>query len=120
MRFGLLAAGPATAGYAVVSRGAGFQRFGAVPPGTATPAGTFEDYGGTSPVVGVASARRFGPGLWSVTEDGEVLTQDGAEFYGDARDIPLAEPIVGMAVLPDRSGYWLVAKDGGVFGVRPR
>ena len=31
------------------------------------------------------------------------------------RDLHLNKPIVGMAALPDGSGYWLVAGDGGVF-----
>ena len=28
---------------------------------------------------------------------------------------PLNEPIVGIAPTPDNLGYWLVAKDGGIF-----
>ncbi len=27
----------------------------------------------------------------------------------------LNKPIVGMAVMPDNGGYWLVASDGGIF-----
>ena len=129
VRFNRPAAGQATAGYAIVGRNASFQRYGAFPPyqcfdvcppnpgppRTVTPGGIFEDYVGPRPVVGTASARPFDPALWSVTDDGEVSTQDGAEYYGDVAGLPLDQPVVGMAVLPDRSGYWLVARDGGIF-----
>ncbi len=119
VRFNRPAAGQPTGGYSIVARNAGFQRFGAIPPGTSTTSGIFEDYIGPNPVVGTASARQFDPGLWSVTDDGEVSTQDGADYYGDAIDLTLTLPIVGMAVLPDRSGYWLVARDGGIFSYGP-
>ena len=129
VRFNRPPAGQATGGYAIVSRIANFERKGALPPyqcfgvcapspgppPPVTPGGTFEDYVGPRPVVGTASARPFDPGLWSVTDDGEVSTQDGAEYYGDVAGLPLAQPVVGMAVMPDRSGYWLVARDGGIF-----
>jgi hypothetical protein len=29
--------------------------------------------------------------------------------------MPLNSPIAGMAATPDGNGYWLVAKDGGIF-----
>jgi hypothetical protein len=36
-------------------------------------------------------------------------------FYGSAAGHPLDEPIVGIAANATASGYWLVARDGGVF-----
>ena len=38
-----------------------------------------------------------------------------AGFYGSTGNIALNQPIVGMASTPDGHGYWLVARDGGVF-----
>jgi hypothetical protein len=47
-------------------------------------------------------------------------TGGDAVFRGDECEIPLANPIVGLAVnpvtAPDQTGYWLVASDGAVFG----
>jgi hypothetical protein len=119
VRFNRPAAGQPEGGYAIVSRSAGFQRYGALPqpqPGSSlTPSGRFADYIGPNPVVATANARPFDPALWSVTDNGEVSTEDGAEFYDDASTFRLAQPIVGMAVMPNRAGYWLVARDGGIF-----
>ena len=130
VRFTRPAPGAPSGGYTIVSRAAGFQRYGAVAPyqcggtcpippplplPTVTMIGTFEDYVGLRPVIATTTARPFDPGLWAVTDDGEVTTQDDAEYFGDATDVDLVQPVVGMAVLPDRSGYWLVASDGGIF-----
>jgi hypothetical protein len=41
--------------------------------------------------------------------------QADATFYGSAGDINLNQPIVGMAATPSGHGYWIVARDGGVF-----
>ena len=38
-----------------------------------------------------------------------------AGFYGSTGNVHLNQPIVGMAATPDGKGYWLVAKDGGIF-----
>jgi hypothetical protein len=55
-------------------------------------------------------------GMYLVGADGKiyVLLGDG-KFQGDASNIPLNAPIVGMAVDPVTGGYWLLGKDGGVF-----
>jgi hypothetical protein len=43
------------------------------------------------------------------------------DAFGDAQDLgsmrgkPLAQPVVGMAATPSGKGYWLVARDGGIF-----
>ncbi|HWE56633.1 MAG TPA: hypothetical protein VG435_14065 [Acidimicrobiales bacterium] len=34
---------------------------------------------------------------------------------GSTGGVRLAQPIVGMAATPDGKGYWMVAKDGGIF-----
>ena len=36
-------------------------------------------------------------------------------FYGSTAGMHLNQPVVGMAATPDGGGYWLVAKDGGIF-----
>jgi hypothetical protein len=38
-------------------------------------------------------------------------------WHGSVADVDLAAPIVGMAALPDGTGYWLAAADGGVFSL---
>ncbi len=54
-------------------------------------------------------------GYWIATNNGGVLAQNGARFYGSASNLVLNQPIVGMAATPDHRGYWLVARDGGIF-----
>src|ERR1019366_429860 len=39
----------------------------------------------------------------------------GSQFYGSEGGAPLNQPVVGMATTPGEGGYWLVARDGGVF-----
>ena len=39
----------------------------------------------------------------------------GAVNYGSMAGKHLNAPIVGIVAAPDGKGYWLVAKDGGVF-----
>ena len=41
--------------------------------------------------------------------------QGDAEWLGSMGGTTLNKPIVGMAATPDGKGYWLVAKDGGIF-----
>jgi hypothetical protein len=55
-------------------------------------------------------------GMYLVGADGKVyvLLGDG-HFQGDATNLPLNAPIVGMASDPVTGGYWLLGKDGGVF-----
>jgi hypothetical protein len=70
-------------------------------------------------LVGTAVAEttvsRPGGGRWSVSPDGQVTAEGGAPSYGDARGIDLWEPVVGMASTPTGRGYWLAARDSGVF-----
>ena len=46
--------------------------------------------------------------------DGGVFTF-GVRFAGSTGNLKLNAPVVGLAATPDRGGYWLVAKDGGIF-----
>jgi hypothetical protein len=69
-------------------------------------------------VVGVAEQDdAFDPfqvdGYVVATSDGRVFGFGGAVDAGDARRVPLAAPIVGIASAI--GGYYLVARDGGVF-----
>jgi hypothetical protein len=50
-----------------------------------------------------------------VASDGGVFNFGGAGFFGSTGSLPLNRPIVGIAAMPDGSGYWLVGSDGGVF-----
>lgn len=75
--------------------------------------------------------RRYGPGIswrqrlciWTALLAliglgllGLVAPQSaGAHFYGSTASLRLNAPVVGMAVTQDNKGYWVVAKDGGVF-----
>ena len=48
--------------------------------------------------------------------DGGVFAYGpGGAFYGSMGGHPLNQPVVGIAVDPATGGYWLVARDGGVF-----
>jgi hypothetical protein len=55
------------------------------------------------------------PGYWLVASDGGIFPFGTAGGFGSTGNIPLNQPIVGMAAAPDRAGYWLVAADGGIF-----
>lgn len=57
---------------------------------------------------------------WAVGPTGTVYTGNGysgpsANHYGDASNLPLNKPIVGMSPTSTGNGYWLVASDGGIF-----
>jgi hypothetical protein len=79
------------------------------------------------PIVGVATQLETGlTGYWLVASDGGVFTFGQLQFLGSTGGIHLNQPIVGMAFgsdafntgPPDANddlGYWLVARDGGVF-----
>jgi hypothetical protein len=72
---------------------------------TTLPAGT---------VVGSA-ALDDGTGYYEVDAAGDVAAFGAATCYGAMTGKHLNQPIVGMAVDRNTGGYWLVAKDGGVF-----
>lgn len=52
---------------------------------------------------------------WLVAADGGIFAFGDAGFFGSTGDLPLAQPIVGMAATLTGKGYWFVAADGGVF-----
>ena len=56
-----------------------------------------------------------GIGYYQVSSNGAVGYAGDAGFYGDASNVTLNHPIVGMAQTGDDGGYWLVASDGGIF-----
>jgi outer membrane protein assembly factor BamB len=53
-------------------------------------------------------------GYWLVARDGGVFTFGGAPYCGSTGNVPLSQPVVGMAGTSG-AGYWMVARDGGVF-----
>jgi hypothetical protein len=57
---------------------------------------------------------------WVVDSTGHVFGQSDlsgppANNFGDASNLMLNQPIVGMTPTSDGQGYWLVAADGGIF-----
>jgi hypothetical protein len=50
-----------------------------------------------------------------IATDGGMFTYGDVGFFGSAGDIPLNQPIVGMAATPSGLGNWFVATDGGIF-----
>ena len=50
-----------------------------------------------------------------VASDGGIFSFGDAPFYGSTGGIRLAQPVVGMASVPNGSGYWMAASDGGIF-----
>lgn len=64
------------------------------------------------PAVRAAATSRVG--YWTVTTGGGVTAFGDASFLGSTGDVPLNQPIVGMASTPTGEGYCLVASDGGI------
>jgi len=54
----------------------------------------------------------------TVATDGGIFSFGGAPFYGSTGSLHLDQPIVGMTLDRATGGYWLVARDGGIFGFR--
>jgi hypothetical protein len=65
-------------------------------------------------LVSIANSNSSFFGYDIAAADGGV-TSFGGPKYGDASNLPLRAPVVGMAATPDGKGYWEVASDGGVF-----
>jgi hypothetical protein len=67
------------------------------------------------PAGAETTVTRPGGGTWSVDPAGRVTATGGAPWYGDAGHIDLWQPIVGIASTVSGRGYWLAARDSGVF-----
>ncbi len=67
------------------------------------------------PGTSIALSGTGGIGYYQVSATGAVAYAGDAGFYGDAANVHLNHPIVGMAQTGDDGGYWLVASDGGIF-----
>jgi len=70
---------------------------------------------GAAPLATPPPISRPSAGYWLGAADGGIFTYGAAEFHGSAGDLPLVQPVVGMAAPADGRGYWLVARDGGIF-----
>jgi len=63
----------------------------------------------------LAGPPRCTVGYRTVAADGGMFIFGNASFQGSAGSIRLNSPVVGMAGSPSGPGYWLVARDGGIF-----
>jgi hypothetical protein len=121
---GYPASPPNSSGYYLVAADGGIFAFGGIP--------FYGSMGGqrlNAPIVGVAAPSPIFPyatGYWLVASDGGVFAFGLAKFLGSTGNIHLNQPVVGMAFgsnaqhggPPDpngNQGYWLAARDGGVF-----
>jgi ribosomal protein L24E len=118
---------PSGKGYYLVGADGGVFNFGSAPYHGSTYTYGITGLGGSkplnAPIVGMASTPH-GHGYWLVAADGGVFNFGSAKFYGSTYTYgitglsgkhPLNAPIVAIIPTPDGKGYWLVAKDGGVF-----
>jgi hypothetical protein len=81
---------------------------------------------GTTTAVGIAAKRDTssnptggGLGYWIAGADGSVAAKGGATNFGNATNVHLQQPIVGIAARPQGDGYWLLGRDGGIFSYGP-
>jgi hypothetical protein len=124
MSLGYPATPGTSSGYYLVAADGGIFTFGAIP--------FYGSMGGqrlNAPIVGVATTGPIipnTPGYWLVASDGGVFSFGQTKFLGSTGNIHLNQPIVGMAFGSNsqnggppsangNQGYWLVARDGGVF-----
>ena len=54
-----------------------------------------------------------GKGYWQVTSDGGIFSLGDAQFFSSTGALHPNAPIMGMAPMPDSTGYRLVPSDGG-------
>ena len=118
---------PSGNGYYLVGADGGVFNFGGAPYHGSTYTYGITGLSGkhplNAPIVGMASTPH-GNGYWLVAADGGVFNFGSAKFYGSTYTYgitglsgkhPLNAPIVAIVPTPDGHGYWLIAKDGGVF-----
>jgi surface antigen len=69
-------------------------------------------------LVVVLAIASFAPpvGAEAAAAHNDVRTFGDVGFYGSTDSTSLNAPLVGMAPTPGGHGYWLIARDGGVFG----
>ena len=68
--------------------------------------------GFTCPTAGWCAGTDYDSNIWI----GTIPPPPGdAPFYGSTGGQRLNQPVVGMAATPDGKGYWLIARDGGIF-----
>ncbi len=90
-------------------------------------------YGSTGSIKLVAPAVAMAPtsdgkGYWFVAADGGIFAYGDATYHGSTYQInptlsaggrnsaiPLSAPIIGIVASSDGGGYWMAARDGGVF-----
>jgi hypothetical protein len=122
-----MAALPGGGGYYLATASGSVYNFGSAPNHGSTYTYGITGLSGpkplNAPIVAMATTPH-GRGYWLVAADGGVFNFGTAGFYGSTYTYgitglsgkrPLNAPIVGMVPTPDGKGYWLVAKDGGVF-----
>jgi len=122
-----MAMDPTGNGYWLVGKDGGVFNFGAAASYGSTYTYGLTGLGGShplnAPIVGMAADPQGG-GYWLVAADGGVFNFGSAKFYGSTYTYgltglggshPLNAPIVGIIPTPNGGGYWLIAKDGGVF-----
>ena len=64
---------------------------------------------------GGVRAAAMSDGPYSVSPDGTVTADNWATHHGDVRGLELWQPVIGIARTPTFGGYWLAARDSGVF-----
>ena len=87
-----------------------------LPPGTYSSQITVESLYALGAPLNLSVTLHVGEqAYWLAAEDGGIFAFGVAGFHGSTGDIPLNQPVVGMAATPSGNGYWLVASDGGIF-----
>ncbi|MEZ5280557.1 MAG: hypothetical protein R2770_08775 [Acidimicrobiales bacterium] len=66
-------------------------------------------------VAGVDIATRPGGGVWRIDLGGALYATEGAPYLGSMGGIEIDEPMVALAPTPTGDGYWMAARDGGIF-----
>ncbi len=93
-------------GYYLVTASGGIAAFGRSTQQSSSPGAR---------AVAAASVPGSATAVWLARADGTVDVLGGAPHFGDASNLRLAAPLVGMAATPTGKGYWLLGGDGGIF-----
>ena len=91
------------------------QSVGCTAVGGAAAQGQQNDPGLRTFVEQMAFPPASSQGIVLAALDGGVFNYGTVQFHGSMGGQRLNAPVVGIAALPDGSGYWLVSSDGGVF-----